>query len=69
MGVAKLAKAPVTDFEWATRLSYFLWNTPPDAELLKLAETNGLSKPGVVDAPFDSNVTPLRRAGGPGASA
>ncbi len=40
----------LTDLELAKRLSYFLWNTPPDAELLKLAETNGLSKPGVVDA-------------------
>jgi hypothetical protein len=41
---------PLTDLELARRLSFFLWNTPPDAELLKLAEANGLSKPGVVDA-------------------
>jgi hypothetical protein len=40
----------LTDLELARRLSYFIWNTPPDAELLKLAEANGLSKPGVVDA-------------------
>jgi hypothetical protein len=40
----------LSDLELARRLSYFIWNTPPDAELLKLAEANGLSKPGVVDA-------------------
>ncbi len=40
----------LADLELARRLSYFIWNTPPDAELLKLAESNGLSKPGVVDA-------------------
>ncbi|MEO8097146.1 MAG: DUF1592 domain-containing protein [Acidobacteriota bacterium] len=40
----------LTDLELARRLSYFIWNTPPDAELLRLAESNGLSKPGVVDA-------------------
>lgn len=41
---------PLTDLELARRLSFFLWNTPPDAELLKLAESNGLTKPGVLDA-------------------
>ena len=40
----------LTDLELARRLSFFLWNTPPDAELLKLAESNGLTKPGVVNA-------------------
>jgi hypothetical protein len=40
----------LADLELARRLSYFIWNTPPDAELLKLAEANGLTKPGVVDA-------------------
>ena len=33
---------PVTGFELATRLSYFLWSTSPDAELLRLAEDNSL---------------------------
>jgi hypothetical protein len=41
---------PLNDLQLATRLSFFIWNTGPDAELLKLAETNQLSKPGVVDA-------------------
>ena len=40
----------LNDLELARRLSFFLWNTPPDAELLKLAESNGLTKPGVVNA-------------------
>ena len=39
----------LTDLELARRLSFFLWNTPPDAELLKLAESNGLTKPGVIN--------------------
>ena len=46
----KTSEFALTDVELAKRLSFFLWNTPPDAELLKLAESNGLSKPGVVNA-------------------
>ncbi len=46
----KTTQFALTDLELAKRLSFFLWNTPPDAELLKLAESNGLSKPGVVNA-------------------
>ena len=33
---------PVTGFELATRLSYFLWSTSPDAELLRLAQDGSL---------------------------
>ncbi len=33
---------PVTGFELATRLSYFLWSTGPDAELLRLAQDGSL---------------------------
>src|SRR5665213_3685347 len=40
----------LTDLELASRLSYFLWNTGPDEELLKLAAAGRLSKPGVMDA-------------------
>jgi mono/diheme cytochrome c family protein len=40
----------LTDLELASRLSFFLWNTPPDDELLKLAATGGLSKPGALNA-------------------
>lgn len=33
---------PIGDFELATRLSYFLWSSLPDAELLELAEQGQL---------------------------
>ena len=33
---------PLSDFELATRLSYFLWSTMPDEQLFKLAETGEL---------------------------
>jgi len=46
----KTGEFALTDLELARRLSFFLWNAPPDAELLKLAESNGLTKPGVPDA-------------------
>ncbi len=39
----------LTDLELASRLSFFLWNTAPDDELLNLAIAKGLSKPGVLD--------------------
>ena len=39
----------LTDLELASRLSFFLWNTGPDEELLKLAESNGLTKPGAME--------------------
>lgn len=40
----------LNDLELASRLSYFLWSSVPDKELLTLAETNQLSQPGVLDA-------------------
>ena len=40
----------LTDLELASRLSFFLWNTGPDEELLKLASANGLTRPGVPSA-------------------
>jgi mono/diheme cytochrome c family protein len=43
------AEVPLTDLELASRLSFFLWNTGPDDELLQLAATNGLTKPGVLE--------------------
>jgi hypothetical protein len=38
------------DFALASRLSYFLWSSMPDEELLKLAETKELGKPEVLRA-------------------
>jgi mono/diheme cytochrome c family protein len=40
----------LSDLELASRLSFFLWNTGPDDELLKVAASGGLSKPGAVEA-------------------
>ena len=52
---AQAARAPapevaLTDYELATRLSFFIWNTGPDDNLLKLAASKDLSKPAVMDA-------------------
>ena len=38
----------IADLELASRLSYFLWSSLPDDELLGLAERGELSEPGVV---------------------
>jgi len=49
---AKGAPAPahrVTDVELASRLSFFLWSTIPDDELLGLAQKGTLSDPAVLD--------------------
>ena len=40
----------VGDFELATRLSYFIWSSMPDDELLELAERGELRNPEIVDA-------------------
>ena len=39
----------LTDLELASRLSFFLWNTGPDDELLSVAAAGRLTKPGVLD--------------------
>jgi hypothetical protein len=39
----------LTDLELASRLSFFLWNTGPDEELLKVAAAGGLTKPGAME--------------------
>jgi hypothetical protein len=44
------AAHPVTDVELASRLSYFLWSSMPDDELLGLAESHKLREPAVLDA-------------------
>ncbi len=40
----------LSDVELASRLSYFLWSSMPDDELLNLAEAGKLSAPAAVDA-------------------
>ncbi len=41
---------PVSDWELATRLSYFLWSSAPDAELRAVAASGKLRKPDVLAA-------------------
>jgi len=41
---------PLSDIALASRLSYFLWSSAPDAELLKYATTGELHKPEVLTA-------------------
>jgi hypothetical protein len=43
----------LSDFELATRLSYFLWSSTPDRELLTLASQKQLREPGVLAAQLD----------------
>jgi hypothetical protein len=45
------APEPLTGFELASKLSYFLWNGPPDARLLRLAAAGQL--PSQLDAEVD----------------
>ena len=40
----------VASYDMASRLSYFLWSSPPDAELLKLAAENRLQDASVIEA-------------------
>ncbi|HEX4133783.1 MAG TPA: DUF1592 domain-containing protein [Bryobacteraceae bacterium] len=43
-------KYQITDLELASKLSFFLWNSIPDDQLLDLASRNKLSEPAVLDA-------------------
>jgi mono/diheme cytochrome c family protein len=43
-------KYEITDLELASKLSFFLWNSIPDNELLDLASKNKLSDPATLDA-------------------
>ena len=44
-----VAAHPLSDLELATRLSYFLWASTPDDELLRVAEMGGLSDPNLLE--------------------
>ena len=48
-GVEPGAAYRVSDLELASRLSFFLWSSLPDAELLDLAATGRLRAPGVLE--------------------
>ncbi len=51
-GSSKTAES-IDDFELASRLSFFLWGSIPDQELLKLAADGTLSAPEVLDTQFN----------------
>ncbi len=46
-------KRPISDWELASRLSYFLWSTMPDERLMELAEKGELKNPVVLTAEVD----------------
>jgi mono/diheme cytochrome c family protein len=48
-GASPNSEYALTDLELASRLSFFLWNTGPDEELLTLAAAGGLTKPGAME--------------------
>ncbi len=48
-GAGKDGKAhPLTEWELASRLSYFLWSSMPDEELFRLARSGDLAKPDIL---------------------
>ena len=48
-GIAPNSAYRISDLQLASRLSFFLWSSIPDDELLDLAECGELSKPGVLE--------------------
>tara|TARA_R110002049_G_scaffold285698_1_gene466684 strand:- start:65402 stop:68089 length:2688 start_codon:yes stop_codon:yes gene_type:complete len=56
------ATRKLTDRELSVRLSYFLWSSPPDAELRKLASRGELSQPAVLSAQVDRMLSSPRAA-------
>lgn len=44
------ASFPISDYELASRLSYFLWSTMPDTELTTCADKKTLRQPAVLEA-------------------
>jgi hypothetical protein len=49
-GVTDVATQAISDFELASRLSFFLWSSLPDAELLTLANAAKLHEPAALQA-------------------
>lgn len=51
---------PLDDYQVASRLSYFLWSRPPDAELLDLASKARLRNPAVLRSQIDRLLSDAR---------
>jgi hypothetical protein len=47
---AAATELPVSDIELASRLSYFLWASMPDEELMRVAKAGALHQPAVLEA-------------------
>jgi len=58
--VAKNSVYPLSDLELASRLSFFLWSSIPDDELLKVAEQGKLRKPEILDQQIKRMLTDER---------
>ncbi|HEY1050209.1 MAG TPA: DUF1592 domain-containing protein [Prosthecobacter sp.] len=56
------APGPLSDHALASRLSYFLWSTLPDDELMKLAAEKRLSQPAVLRAQVERMLKDKRSA-------
>ncbi len=61
-GTAPGAPYPVSEHELAARLSFFLWSSIPDDELLDLAARGALREPGVLEAQVDRMLADPRAA-------
>jgi mono/diheme cytochrome c family protein len=59
-GVPKAGTARLGDQALASRLSFFLWNSAPDAELLTLADKNALSQPATLRAQVERMLSDAR---------
>ena len=59
-GVAPGTAYPITDIELASRLSFFLWSSIPDDELLSVAERGTLRDPEVLGAQLRRMLADLR---------
>ncbi len=59
-GVAPGAPYTVSDVELASRLSFFLWSSIPDDELLGVAERGELRRPGVLEAQVERMLADAR---------
>ena len=57
---AKQARRPLDDLELASRLSYFLWSSPPDDTLLEAARAGDLQKPAGRSAQVDRMLADAR---------
>jgi mono/diheme cytochrome c family protein len=54
---------PLTDYELAARLSYFLWSTMPDEELFSLAANHRLREPKTLEAQVQRMIADPRSIG------